>query len=166
MADEPHADRWIVLIALFMGLSIGVHLLNLLTIPAMTFVYYFRKYNPSTMGMIVAGIVSMVILVGVQYGIIPGVVAVASKFELVFVNSIGLPFNSGVLIYMLLLVAGIVLGLKITHQRGMTALKYCYPVFHHANDRVFNVYGNCYASLANPQWMRATRSMFSHFTVT
>lgn len=122
VADEPHADRWIVLIALFMGLSVGVHLLNLLTIPAMTFVYYFRKYEPSLMGMAVAGVVSMVILVGVQYGIIPGIISIASKFELMFVNGVGLPFNSGVLIYMIVLVAAIVVGLTITKQRGMSAL--------------------------------------------
>ena len=119
VADERHADRWIILIALFMGLSIGVHLLNLLTIPAMTFVVYFRKFKPSLQGIMVTGVLSLVILVGVQYGIIPGIVSMASKFELMFVNGMGMPFNSGVVIYFLVLVALIIGGLFITKKRGM-----------------------------------------------
>jgi len=119
VADEPHADRYIVLIALLFGMSIGVHLLNLLAIPAITFVYYFRKFKPTTMGFIVTGIVSLVILVIVQYGIIPGIVWGASRFELLFVNGMGLPFNSGLLVYLIVLVAAIVFGLFYTRKNNL-----------------------------------------------
>ncbi|MGB0917080.1 MAG: protein O-mannosyl-transferase family [Flavobacteriales bacterium] len=119
VADEPHADRYIVLIALLFGMSIGVHLLNLLAIPAITFVYYFRKYKPTTPGFLITGVLSLVLLVFVQYGIIPYVVKVASWFELMFVNGFGLPFNSGVLFYAVLLVVGIVTGLYFTRKLKM-----------------------------------------------
>jgi hypothetical protein len=119
VADEPHADRYIVLIGLLFGMSIGVHLLNLLAIPAIGFVYYFRKYKPTRIGFIVAGIASLAVLVVVQYGIIPGVVWLASRFELVFVNGLGLPFNSGVLVYFIALVAAIVFGLYYTKKKRL-----------------------------------------------
>jgi hypothetical protein len=79
-----------------MGLSIGVHLLNLLAIPAIVFVYYFRKFPVTRKGMIYASLVSVLLLGAFVYVIVPGVVRVASIFELIFVNSFGLPFNSGV----------------------------------------------------------------------
>lgn len=116
VADEPHADRWIILIALLMGMSIGVHLLNLLAIPAIVVVYYFKKYEFSIAGFIASLVVSVFILVGVQYGVIPGVVAIASWFELLFVNSFGLPFNSGVVFYFILLISAIVFGLWYTEK--------------------------------------------------
>lgn len=116
VADEPHADRWIILIALLMGMSIGVHLLNLLAIPALVVVYYFKKYEFSIQGFIAALGVSLLILVGVQYGVIPGVVKLASSFELLFVNSFGLPFNSGVVFYFILLVAAIAFGIWYTQK--------------------------------------------------
>lgn len=119
VADEPHADRYIVLIALLFGMSIGVHLLNLLAIPAITFVYYFKKFKPSTNGFIMAGIASLAILVFVQYGIIPYVIKLASWFELLFVNSMGMPFNSGVLVYLILLIVAITFGLYYTKKEGM-----------------------------------------------
>jgi len=119
VADEPHADRYIVLIALLFGMSIGVHLLNLLAIPAITFVYYFRKYKPTTQGFLVTGVVSLVILVLVQYGVIPYVVKAASWFELLAVNYMGLPFNTGLFGYFLVLVAAIVVGLQYTRKKGM-----------------------------------------------
>ncbi len=116
VADEPHADRWIILIALLMGMSIGVHLLNLLAIPALVIVYYFKKYDFSIQGFIAALGVSVLILVGVQYGVIPGVVKLASLFELLFVNSFGLPFNSGVVFYFILLISAIVFGIRYTQK--------------------------------------------------
>lgn len=119
VADEPHADRYIVLIALLFGMSIGVHLLNLLAIPAITFVYYFKKYQPTQKGFIITGIASLAILVFVQYGVIPYVVKVASWFELLFVNTAGLPFNSGLYFYLVLLCAAIVFGLYYTKKQGM-----------------------------------------------
>ena len=104
-ADKPGSDRWLILIAYMMGLSIGVHLLNLLTIPAIVLVYYFKKYQPSAKGLITALGVSVVILGLVLYGFVFGMVEIAIWFELLFVNVFGFAFNSGVLAYIILLVA-------------------------------------------------------------
>ncbi len=118
-ADEPGADRYLVLLGLLFGMSIGVHLLNLLAIPAITFVYYFKRYKPTRLGFMVAGVVSILILGFVQYGIIPGVVTLASKAELLFVNGLGMPFNSGVTVFAIALIAAFVFGLKYTQDRNM-----------------------------------------------
>ncbi|MCU0320244.1 MAG: DUF2723 domain-containing protein, partial [Flavobacteriales bacterium] len=88
-ADQPHSTRWLILIAYLMGLSIGVHLLNLLCIPAIAFVYYFKRYTPSLKGVVMTFVVSAVILGAIQAVIIPGIVKVAGKFELLFVNDMG-----------------------------------------------------------------------------
>ncbi|MBR2946082.1 MAG: DUF2723 domain-containing protein [Bacteroidaceae bacterium] len=108
-ADEPHSDRWLIFIAYLTGLSIGVHLLNLLCLPALVLVYYFRRYpqaNPR--GSLVALAGSFALVAAVLYGIVPGIVKVGGWFELLFVNTFGLPFNTGLIVYMVLLV-GIVL---------------------------------------------------------
>ena len=105
VADKPFSDRWLVLIAYLMGLSIGVHLLNLLAIPAIVLVYYFKKFKFSGKGTFVALLVSMVLLGLLMYGLIPGILEVASWFDLLFVNSFGMSFNSGVLFYCALLLA-------------------------------------------------------------
>lgn len=105
VADRDGSDRWLILIAYLMGLSIGVHLLNLLAIPAIVLVYYFRNYKPSTKGVLTAMLVSGVALGVVLYGIIPGFVEVACWFELFFVNTLGMAFNTGLFIYILLLIA-------------------------------------------------------------
>ncbi len=115
VAEKTHNLRWIVLIAYLMGLSIGVHLLNLLAIPAIVLVYYFKKFKPTPKGIIVALGLSVVILGIVQYGIIPGVIIVATWFELLFTNSFGLPFNTGFLVYLALLIGGVVFGIYKTH---------------------------------------------------
>lgn len=100
VADEPHANRWLILIAYLMGVSIAVHLLNLLCIPAIVLVYYFRKYeNPNWKGALIALLVSFGIIVAILYGVIQGIVEVAGWFELFFVNTVGLPYNYGVGIY-------------------------------------------------------------------
>ncbi len=101
MAD----DRWFVLIAYLMGLSIGVHLLNLLVIPAIVLVYYFKKFQPSVKGTLLALGVSFVILALVLYGLIPGFIKVASWVELLFVNVLGMSFNSGFLAYIIITLA-------------------------------------------------------------
>lgn len=119
IADEPHANRWIILIAYLMGLSIGVHLLNLLAIPAMVFVYYFRKYPVTRKGIILSLLASLLILGVVMYGIIPGVVTIATWFELLFVNGMGLPFNSGAVIYAILLVGSIIFGILYTIRKKL-----------------------------------------------
>ena len=118
-ADEPRANRWIILIAYLMGLSIGVHLLNLLAIPALVFVYYFKKYNVTRNGILISTAVSFLILGVIMYIIIPGVITVATWFELMFVNGIGLPFNTGNLIYALLLVGGLVYGILYTIRKKL-----------------------------------------------
>jgi MFS family permease len=118
-ADEPHANRWIILIAYLMGISIGVHLLNLLAIPAIVFVYYFRKYKATRNGILLSLAVSFVILGVVMYGIIPGVITIATWFELMFVNGFGLPFSTGVIVYAILLVAGLVYGIHYTVQKKL-----------------------------------------------
>jgi hypothetical protein len=121
VADEPHAGRWIILIAFMMGLSIGVHLLNLLAIPAIVFIWYFRKYDFSWKGFAVSIGVSVLLLVLIMYGIIPGIVRVTSGFELFFVNSLGLPFNSGMYVHLLLFIAALILTVwySFTHTDGL-----------------------------------------------
>ncbi|MDP1623583.1 MAG: DUF2723 domain-containing protein [Bacteroidales bacterium] len=118
-ADEKHAYRWLILIAYLMGLSIGVHLLNLLAIPAITFVYYFKKHpNPGWKGMSITALLSVMILAVVMYLIIPWIIKLAGWSELFFVNSIGLPFNSGTVIYFVLLIGAIIWGLTYTRKVG------------------------------------------------
>jgi len=117
-ADQPHSNRWLILIAYLMGLSIGVHLLNLLAIPAIVFVYYFKKYPVTTKGIIATLAIAIVILAIVMYGMIQGLVVIASKFELLFVNTFGLPFSSGVIFYIILLIALIVWGIYYSHKKS------------------------------------------------
>jgi len=113
IADQPHANRWLVFIAYLMGLSIGVHLLNLLAIPAIVLVYYFKKYDVNRAGVIKALILSALILGSVMYIIIPGLIQVAVFFELLFVNSFGLPYYLGTLIYAILLIGLIIWGVYL-----------------------------------------------------
>ncbi|HPF52550.1 MAG TPA: DUF2723 domain-containing protein [Draconibacterium sp.] len=119
VANEKNSNRWLVLISYLMGLSIGVHLLNLLAIPAIAMVYYFKKYEFSWKGVITALIASMGILLGVQYGIIPGVPKIAFLFDRVFVNGFGLPFNSGILFMVVAIIAASVWAIRYTRQRNM-----------------------------------------------
>ncbi|MCX7744939.1 MAG: DUF2723 domain-containing protein [Flavobacteriales bacterium] len=122
VADEPHADRWIVLIAYLMGLSIGVHLLNLLTIPALGFIYYFRKYKPTTKGVIITLAISMAILLFIQYGIIQRAVGLAGVFDKLFVNTFGLGFGSGIIFYLILLTALFAFGIFYSIKNGKPVL--------------------------------------------
>lgn len=122
VADEPHNYRWLLFIAYLIGLSIGVHMLNLLAIPAIVYVFYFKKFNPTTKGFIYAGVFSLLILGFIMMLIIPWIVKLAGLFELLFVNTFGLPFNTGSLIYFLLLGAAIVFGLKYTIEKGKVIL--------------------------------------------
>ncbi|MBK5285323.1 MAG: DUF2723 domain-containing protein, partial [Bacteroidia bacterium] len=118
VADEKHSAKWLILIAYLMGLSIGVHLLNLLTIPALGFVYYLRKYPVSRMGIIYTAVISVVILAAIQYGIITYLIEIAAKMELLFVNSFGLPFNSGIVFYSIAIVGLVIWGLMYTIKRN------------------------------------------------
>ncbi len=122
IADEPYANRWIIFIAYLMGLSIGVHLLNLLAIPAIVLVYYFRKYTVTPWGIVKALIISALILAGIMYVIIPGFVKMAAFFELLFVNTFGLPFNSGVFFYAILVIALIIYGIWYSIQKNKVIL--------------------------------------------
>jgi hypothetical protein len=117
-ADNPHSHRWIILIAYLIGLSVGVHLLNLLAIPALVYVYYFRKYTVSRKGIILAGLISVAILGSIMYVIIPGVPWAASVFELIFVNAFHLPFNSGLIFFVLLLTALVIWGIRKSITTG------------------------------------------------
>ena len=116
-ADEKYANRWIIFISYLIGLSIGVHLLNLLAIPAIVLVYYFRKYKTTQIGVVIAVAISMFLVAFVMFVFIPGVIILAQWFELLFVNGLGAPYNTGVVIYSLLLVAGLVWGVKYTMEK-------------------------------------------------
>ncbi|HEU4716276.1 MAG TPA: DUF2723 domain-containing protein, partial [Bacteroidia bacterium] len=116
--DSERADRWLVLIAYMIGLSIGVHLLNLLTIPSIVFIYYFKKHQPTRSGLLITSLVAVGLLGVVQNGIIPGVVSTAANYELLFVNGFSLPFNSGTIIYFALLLGMIITGLQYSMKGG------------------------------------------------
>lgn len=116
-ADRPHADRWIVLIAYLMGLSIGVHLLNLLCIPAIVLVYYYKKFpNPTMKGTLIALLVSFAIVGLMMYGVVQGLVEVCGYFELLFVNTFGMPYNSGVYAFVIILAASLIWAIWETMQ--------------------------------------------------
>lgn len=117
IADERYSNRWLILIAYLMGLSIGVHLLNLLAIPAIVLVYYFKKYQVTKLGLIKAISLSILIIAIVMYGIIQGLFLGATKFELLFVNGFGFGYNSGMAVYFILIVAGLAYGIWHTYTR-------------------------------------------------
>ena len=124
-ADQPHADRWLVLIMYMTGLSIGVHLLNLLCLPAIVLVYYYRKFptddpRRDLKGSLLALFLSVVILAAVLYGVVPGIVQVGGWFELLFVNVLGMPFNSGEIVYIFLLIAVMIWAIYETHKAPVT----------------------------------------------
>ncbi len=121
-ADEKHHMRWLILIAYLVGISIGVHLLNLLAIPAIVYVYYYKRYTPTRKGLIWSGIISIILLFFILYGVIPMIVNLAGKFELVFVNGFGMPFNSGTIVYFILLIGGIVWGIRYSVRKQKYAL--------------------------------------------
>ena len=108
-ADEPHSDRWLILIMYMTGLSIGVHLLNLLCVSAIVLVFYYRKFpNSNLKGSLVALVISFVLIAAILYGVVPGIITVGGWFELFFVNTLGCPFNTGVIIYVILLVSTVI----------------------------------------------------------
>ena len=108
-ADEPHSDRWLVLIMYMTGLSIGVHLLNLLCVSAIVLVFYYRKFpNANLKGSLIALLISFVLIAAILYGVVPGIVTVGGWSELFFVNTLGCPFNTGVIVYVMLLVAAVI----------------------------------------------------------
>ncbi len=118
VADEPHNLRWLILIAYLMGLSIGVHLLNLLTIPAIAFVYYLRLYKPTTKGIIYTSIISVLVLAFIQYGIILEMITWAGSIDLFFVNSLGMPFGTGIIIYGLIIISFLIWGIRYSKAKN------------------------------------------------
>lgn len=120
VAYEKYADRWLILIAFLMGLSIGVHLLNLLTLPAIVLVYYFKKFEFSWKGFLFSLTTSVVLLFLLMYGIMPGVVTISSKFDIFFVNTLGLPVNSGMIFHMLILTGLFFFAVKFSYSSENT----------------------------------------------
>jgi hypothetical protein len=118
--DEQYADRWLLLIAYGMGLSIGVHLLNLVTIPALALIYYFKKFKGEVKAtkLIITVAISFVILGGILVGVIPGLPSIAAKFEILFVNSFGLPFGSGIIFFCALFIGGLVYGVLYSIKKA------------------------------------------------
>ena len=126
-ADQPQSDRWLILIMYMTGLSIGVHLLNLLCLPAIVLVYYYRKFphkDPKSdlKGSIWALVISGIILAAVLYGLVPGIVQVGGWFELFFVNTLGCPFNTGLIIYLIVLISCLIWAIYETYN-GENALR-------------------------------------------
>lgn len=122
-ADEPYANRWIVLIAFLLGLSIGVHLLNLLAIPAIAFIYYYKKSTSFTWGKAFGVLaLSAVILAVILWGIIPYLPKLAAYVDLLFVNGFGLPYNTGAVVFMLLLLVACFWLIYFSHKRGKVLL--------------------------------------------
>ena len=122
-ADEPHSTRWIILIAYLMGLSIGIHILNLLTIPALVFIYYFRKYEHITIkGCVYATLVALAILGFINGIIIPYTVYIGAMVDLFFVNTLGLPVNLGITVFALTVFAALFYGMFRTHKAGKKVL--------------------------------------------
>ena len=120
-ADEPHSDRWIVLIFYLTGLSIGVHLLNLLCLPAIALVYYYKRHpQAQSKGSLVALLVGFLLVAAVLYGVVPGIVKVGGWFELFFVNTLGMPFNTGMIVYILSLIAVVLTAIWSTKKTNRT----------------------------------------------
>ncbi|MCX6232508.1 MAG: DUF2723 domain-containing protein [Bacteroidetes bacterium] len=117
ISEEKHSFRWIILISFLIGISIGVHLLNLLAIPAIVFVYYFKNFKTTTKGNFISISIALIMLAVILWGIIPWIVNLAGKFELFFINGVGLPFNSGTIIYFILIITGIVVGIRYTTRK-------------------------------------------------
>ncbi|MHA4742260.1 glycosyltransferase family 117 protein [Dyadobacter sp. MSC1_007] len=122
--EDPAAEnRWLIFIAYLVGLSIGVHLLNLVTIPALALVYYFKKYPKiNVFGGIIAFVGGLVILAIINSGIIPGLPSVAGKFEIFFVNSLGLPYKSGVIFFIIIFIGALIWGIRYSQKKGNVLL--------------------------------------------
>jgi hypothetical protein len=120
--DESQANRWLLLIFYMMGLSIGVHLLNLVTIPALALIYYFKKYTPTRWGVILTMVISLAIIFMINDIIIPGLPSFAGSLEVFFVNSVGLPFNSGVIVFAIALITALIFGIRYAQRKQMVLL--------------------------------------------
>src|SRR6187549_283920 len=117
--DESRANRWLLFIFYMMGLSIGIHLLNLVTIPALALIYYFKKYNPTPWGVVAAMAISLAIVIFINDIIIPGLPTIAGIFEVYFVNSLGLPFGTGAITFGVLLLGALIYGIIVTQRKEL-----------------------------------------------
>lgn len=122
VADEKHSLKWIILIAYLMGLSIGVHLLNLLAIPAIALIYYFRKYDATWKGIVLAIVAGVAILAFILMGLIPLIPTIAGLIERLFINGFGFPFNTGTVVFALLIIGGTIMGLRYSHRKNRPIL--------------------------------------------
>lgn len=120
ISDQPGANRWLILIAYLIGLGIGVHLLNLLVIPAIVYVYYFKNYEFNTKGFLISSGIALAILGFVQVGVIPGIPTLAAKFDLYFVNDMGMAFGTGIKVFAALLLGSLAAGIWWTHKKKNT----------------------------------------------
>ena len=127
-ADDPHSGRWIILIAYLMGLSIGVHLLNLLALPVIVLLWYFRKHTATAKGIITSLVAGFLILGVLNFIFVPGVAKIAGWFELFFVNTLGLPYNTGLYIYLVILTGLIVAGIWYSLKKGRKVLNFVMTV--------------------------------------
>ena len=127
--DESKANRWLILIAYLLGLSIGVHLLNLLTLPALALVYYFKKFKPSKWGIIVALLLSGTLVLFINDLIVPGLPTLAGYFELFFVNTLGLFFGSGAIVFALMIISILIYGIRITQRRNYVIMNTFFLAF-------------------------------------
>ncbi len=116
--DESKANRWLLLVTYMMGLSIGVHMLNLVTVPALGLIYYFKKFKPTTWGIVAALLVSVAIVMFINDFIVPGLPTIAGNFEIFFVNTLGLFFGSGALVFTLLLAGSLAFGIYYTQKNN------------------------------------------------
>jgi len=123
-AEQPYAGRWIILVAYIMGLGLGIHRLNLLVIPALVFVFYFKKFEVTKKGLITTFLTALVILWLMVFVLMPGVPKVAGWFELLFVNVIGLPYNSGLLFFIAVVIVSLVFGIRYTLKSKRLILNY------------------------------------------
>ena len=122
VADNKHADRWLVLIAYLIGISVCVHLLNLLTIPSVAMVYYFRRYEASVKGTIIAFLAGCVVLAFVQFGVIQYIPRIASGFDIMFTNSFGMPFDVGSIVFLVLVTALLIFLLRLAKRKNIYVL--------------------------------------------
>lgn len=120
--EDSKANRWLILIAYMMGLSIGVHMLNLVTIPALGLIYYFKKYTPTPWGIAAALLMSVAIIIFINDFIVPGLPSLAGNFEIFFVNTLGLPFGSGAIVFGALIIGGLVYGIRYSQKKNKPVL--------------------------------------------
>lgn len=122
MEDESQANRWLILMFYMMGLSIGVHMLNLVTLPALGLIYYFKKYKATLWGTILTLGISGFLVVLISEIIVPGLPSIAGRFELTFVNNFGLFFGSGALVFLLIVIGLLAFGIRYTHRKNQPIL--------------------------------------------